>query len=442
MTDNMKQPLYFHNARIICPASNYDEIGYLIVSDGVIAERGRGSLNSIPDNATQIDCGGDVICPGLVDMRVQSRDPGAEHLENLSSLLASAAAGGVTSLVTLPGTDPIIDNAAMIDSLYLRAGRISGPNLYAYGAMTKALDGNRLAELGMMAEAGAVGFANTMTSISDALLMRRIMTYAEMLNRPVIHHCADSALSAGTEMHEGETATRLGLIGAPAIAESIILERDLALVELTGVQYHAAHISTAASVEILRRAKDKGLAVTADTAPPYFSLNDIAVSNYDTAYKLNPPLRSETDRLAILEALQDGTIDAIASDHMPVSLDDKMQPFGVASCGASGLETLLPMTLQAVHSGALTLIRALEALTSAPATILDLPGGTLMQGASADIVRINLDSGWVIQAENLHSLCQITPFAGQPVQGQITGCWVAGVATDKDSGESHSEMAG
>ena len=422
----MQKQIYFYNARLICPASNRDETGYLLVSDGIIADSGPGQLDAPPSDAEIIDCAGQILCPGLVDIRVQSRDPGSEHLENLNSLLKAAVAGGVTSLVTLPGTEPIIDNAAMIDSLYLRAGRVGRPHLYAYGAMTRQLDGMHLAELGMMAEAGAVGFANTTQSISDALLMRRVMTYANMLNRPVIHHCADATLSAGTEMNEGETATRLGLIGAPAIAESIILERDLALAEMTGVHYHAAHISTAASVTALRRAKDKGIAVTADTAPPYFNLNDISVTGYNTAFKLNPPLRSESDRLAILDGLNDGTIDAIASDHMPVSLDDKMQPFGVASAGATGLETLLPMTLQAVHNGTLPLMRALEALTSAPATILDLPGGTLSQGSPADLILIDLTTGWVIKSDDMQSICRITPFESQPVQGRSTGCWING----------------
>lgn len=422
----MNNCIYFKNARLICPASNRDELGYLIVQDGVIADSGTGALATPPASADIIDCGGHILCPGLVDMRVQSRDPGAEHLENLASLLSAAAAGGITSLVTLPGTDPIIDNAAMIDSLSLRGGRVGGPHLYAYGAMTKQLDGVHLAELGMMSEAGAVGFANTDRSISDALLMRRIMTYAEMLNRPVIHHCADPALSADTEMHEGETSTRLGLIGAPAIAELIMLERDLALAELTGVHYHASHISTVASVEALRRAKDRGLAVTADTAPPYFCLNDLSVSDYDTAFKLNPPLRGEADRLAIIDGLRDGTIDAIASDHMPVSLDDKMQPFGASSNGASGLETLLPMSLQLFHSGALPLLRVLEALSCAPATILDLSGAILTNGSKADLILINLDAGWVIDPKKMRSICQTTPFAGQPVQGQIAGCWIGG----------------
>ena len=424
----MQNQIYFHNARLICPASNRDEIGYLVVSDGIIADSGPGKLETPPENAEVIDCKGQILSPGLVDMRVQSRDPGSEHLENLQSLMAAAISGGITTLITLPGTDPIIDNAAMIDSLYLRASRIGGPNLYAYGAMTKGLNGTHLAELGMMAEAGAVGFANTTKSISDALLMRRIMTYSDMLNRPVIHHCADNELTAGTEMHEGETSTRLGLIGAPGIAESIILERDLALAELTGVHYHAAHISTAASVAAIRRAKDKGVAVTADTAPPYFTLNDISVTGYDTAFKLNPPLRSEKDRMAVLEGLQDGTIDAIASDHMPVSLDNKMQPFGVASCGAAGLETLLPMTLQAVHNGSLSLMRALESITSAPATILDIPGGTLTTGSPADLICIDLTTGSIIQSEKMHSLCRITPFEGQPIQGKVTGSWINGRA--------------
>lgn len=428
----MSHSLYFHNARLICPASNRDETGFLLVKDGVIADSGPGECAELPADAQMIDCTGQIICPGIVDMRVQSRDPGAEHLENLNSLKAAAAAGGVTSVVTLPATDPVIDNAAMIDSLYLRAGRVPGPKLYAYGAMTKQLNGEQLAEFGMMAEAGAVGFANATQSIEDALLMRRIMTYAAMLNKPVIHHCADAALSAGTEMNEGETSVRLGLIGAPAIAETIILERDLAIAGLTGVHYHAAHISTAGSVAAIRRAKAAGIAVTADTAPPYFSLNELAVTGYDTAYKLSPPLRSEADRLAIIEGLADGTIDAIASDHHPVSLDDKMQPFGAAGTGATALETLLPLSLQLVQTGALPLMRAIEALTSAPATILDLPAGTLNVNSPADIICINLDEGWVINADNMQSLCPSTPFEGQPVQGRITGVWVAGAPVGGD----------
>ena len=428
----MSDTLYFHNARLICPASNRDEIGFLLVKDGLIADIGAGDCSDIPQEAKIIDCAGQILCPGLVDMRVQSRDPGAEHLENMSSLKAAAAAGGVTSVVTLPATDPVIDNAAMIDSLYLRAGRVQGPHLYAYGAMTKQLQGQQLAEFGMMAEAGAVGFANATQSIADALLMRRIMTYAAMLNKPVIHHCADAALTAGTEMNEGETAVRLGLIGAPAIAETIILERDLAIAGLTGVHYHAAHISTAGSVAAIRRAKAAGIAVTADTAPPYFSLNELAVTGYDTAYKLTPPLRSEADRLAIIEGLADGTIDAIASDHHPVSLDDKMQPFGAAGSGATALETLLPLSLQLVQTGALPLMRALEALTSAPSTILDLPAGTLTVNSPADIICINLDAGWVVKSEEMQSLCHSTPFEGQPVQGKITGMWIGGVPFEDD----------
>ena len=352
---------------------------------------------------------------------------GAEHLESLSTLLAAAAKGGITALACLPNTRPVIDEASAIDSLCLRASRIGGPSLSAYGAATKGLLGNEMAELGLMADAGAIGFTNGTSSIADSLTMRRLLAYTSMLDRPFIQHCEDPSLSENGEMNEGETSTRLGLIGMPSEAEVIILDRDLHLVRRSGARYHVAHISTRAAIESVRRAKAEGLAVTADTAPPYFLLNELAVSTYDTAFKLSPPLRSEDDRQAVIEGLADGTIDAVASDHMPVDRDAKTQPFGPAAPGASGVDTLLALTLTLVHQNHISLSRAIELLSLAPSTILDIEGGTLMPGAVANFILFRPDSSWIIKGADFASNSRITPFESHPVQGVVDRTYIDGV---------------
>lgn len=428
---NKPERSLLYNARLFCPASQLDGTGWLEMADGHIADIGLGQPpdNKKPQKKAKdkaFDCQGHLLMPGLVDMRVQASDPGDEHLESLKNLLAAAAAGGITSLATLPDTYPVIDNSAMIDSISLRASRLGGPNLYCLGAITKELAGSRMAELGMMARAGARGFASHTLSVKDSLLMRRIMTYAAMLDKPVIHHCADPDLSADGEMNEGETATRLGLIGIPAEAETIILERDLALVRLTGVHYHASHVSTAGSIAALRRAKAEGLKVTADTAPPWFLLNENAVPGYNTAFRLDPPLRSEEDRQAIIKALADGTIDAIASDHRAINPDNKKQPFGMASPGAAGVETLLALSLSLVNAGDLSLEQMVRCLTSGPASILGLETGQLATGKPADLVLVDLATGWVIRSADFVTPSLSTPFEGQPVQGRALASWAAG----------------
>ncbi|MCH1476000.1 MAG: dihydroorotase, partial [Alphaproteobacteria bacterium] len=343
--------LLLRNARLIDPARGIDAMGHITITDGVIsaASTGEPEQSTMTAAAQSVDCGGACLAPGLVDMRVQTSDPGAEHLEDLTTLLHAAASGGITSVVALPEAKPVIDDASMIDSLSLRATRIDAARLFLYGAATSGLQGKAMAELGMMAEAGAVGFANGTRTIMDSLVMRRLLSYCGMLDKPLLQHCEDHSLTAGSEMNESETSTRLGLIGAPAAAEAMIIDRDLHLVRMTGARYHAAHISTRDAVDSIRRAKDEGLAVTADTAPPYFMLNELSVSTYDTAFKLSPPLRSEDDREAIIEGIADGTIDAIASDHIAVDGDAKAQPFGPAQPGASGIDTLLALTLSLVH---------------------------------------------------------------------------------------------
>jgi len=427
----MSKRKFFKNARLICPAQNIDAKGWVLVENGRISASGTDTQTppdiENSDKLTKIiDCNGDILGPGLIDMRVQSGDPGAEHLETLASLKQAAARGGITSFAILPSTEPVIDTAAMIDSLHLRASRIKGPALYCYGALTKELEDDQMAELGMMAQAGARAFASGTMSVQNAQTMRRIMTYAKMLDKPVIHHCEDTSLTLEGDMNEGETSTRLGMLGQPSAAETIILLRDIELAKLTKVHYHAAHISTASSVAAIRKAKSDGIQITADTAPPYFMLNELSVSGYNSACKLNPPLRSEQDRLAIIEGLKDGTIDAIASDHVPVNPDMKAQPFTQASTGASGIELLLTMTIRLVTTGALSWLQAFSLLSQNPARILKLESGSLMAGRSADLVRINPSQSWVIEGRDFASLSRITPCEGQPAEGKVPGLWGGG----------------
>ena len=417
----------FTDAMLVCPARTRAEPGWLLVKDGRIAASSFETAEAPTDeNIKQVSCGGQILGPGFVDMRVQSGDPGAEHLETLDSLLHAAAHYGITSLGVLPSTNPVMDNAAMIDSLMLRAGRINKSKLYCYGAATKALEETQMAELGMMASAGAIGFATATSSIQDSQTMRRLMTYAAMFNRHIAHHCADASLSADMDMNEGQTATRLGLIGQPGIAETIILQRDIQLVRLTGAHYHASHISTAASVALLAEAKSEGLPVTADTAPPYFMLNEHAVSGFDSAAKLNPPLRSEQDRLAIIEGLKTGVIDAIASDHVPVDPDEKTQPFSLASFGASGLDVLVPLTLKLRLTEQLSWPQFFQLVSLNPARILGIEAGSLHIGAAADLVQINPDTAYQLSARDFLSLSRITPFEGTPCEGRVTGAWIDG----------------
>ena len=292
-----------------------------------------------------------------------------------------------------------------------------------------------MAELGLLADAGAVGFTNGDKPIANSLMMRRIMHYASMLDKPVVQHAEDPSLVDSGEMNEGETSTRLGLRGIPAEAEEIMIARDVTLARLTGARYHVAHISTRRGLDLVRRAREDGVKVTCDTAPPYFMLNDLSAMEFDTRFQLSPPLRSEDDRLAVLEALADGTIDCIASDHAPHDRDSKLLPFGLAERGASGLETLLPMLAGLPGMGICSLPRALERAPAAPAALIGLPGGTLAPGAAADLVLFDPDRGWRIRGDEFESLSAATPFEGQPAQGYVLATWIGGVKVfDKATG--------
>ena len=421
----------FKHVRMIDPASNTDMIGECLIEHGKISQISDQSGGITPPiDAQIIDGNAKILAPGLIDMRVQSCHPGAAQKETPLTLAQAAARGGVTSIVCLPNTNPVLDDPEMLKSQCRMLAGLSDPvhaiKVYAYGAATSGLNGESMAELGLLSDAGAVGFTNATHAISNSLTMRRVLSYAAMLKQPVIQHAEDPVLAAGGEMHEGEHSMRLGLKGIPDAAEEIIISRDLALLRMTGGHYHVAHISTAKGIALIRAAKAVGLHVTCDTAPPYALLNDIAVRNYDSRFRLSPPLRHENDRLAVLDGLADGTIDAVASDHSPQDRDGKSLPFGLAEPGYSGIETLLALMLTLYHGGHLSLMQVLALTSYHPAQILGLNGGQITVGAPADLALIDIDRSWQIRGQTFASLSGSTPFEGAPVQGRVLGTWVDG----------------
>jgi dihydroorotase len=406
----------FVNARILDPATGLDAEGGVLVEGERIAGVGPGIATG---DGEIVDCGGHCLAPGLVDIRVQLREPGEEHKGTIESAGRAAAAGGVTTMVCLPDTNPVIDDMSVVEFVARRARRIGLAKVYPYGAVTKGLAGEELAEIGILAEAGAVAFTDGTHAIADAQVMRRALSYARTFGLLIVQHAEEPSLARGTAMNAGEVATRLGLPGVPAVAEAIMVERDLRLLELTGGRLHFAHLSTAGAIEVVRGAKARGLAVTCDTAPPYFALNETSVGDYRTFAKLSPPLRGEDDREAVVAGLADGTIDAIASDHAPQDEDSKRQPFLQAAFGGVGLETLLPVSLELHHNGRLSLLDLLTRLTSAPADLLGLDAGRLAPGAPADLTLFDPDRAWQVDADALASKAKNSPFDLRPVQGRV-----------------------
>ena len=415
--------LLFRNVRLIDPATNTDRPGSLLVSEGRIAALDPAS---VPDAAQIVDGRGACLAPGLVDMRVQLREPGAEHQETLATASAAAASGGVTTMVALPNTMPPVDDIAPVEFIARRAREIRGARIFTYAAVTRGLAGKELTEMGLLAEYGAVGFTDGLKAIADAQVMRRALSYAATFGLLILQHPEEPALAGGGMMNEGEIATRLGLAGITPAAETIMVERDLRLVEITQGRIHFAHVSTAGAIEAIRRAKARGLAVTCDTAPAYFALNESAVGEYRTFAKLSPPLRSEDDRRAVVEAIADGTIDAIASDHSPHDQDSKRLPFPAAAAGIVGLETLLPLSLALHHNGHMSVIEVVRRLSTTPAKLLGLNAGTLAVGAPADLVLFDPARPWKIRVDDFRSKCKNSPFDGHPVQGRAVRTYVAG----------------
>jgi dihydroorotase len=410
--------LLFRRARLLDPASGLDTTGDLLVEGERIAAL-DGDLAAMWRDAEIVDAAGLCLAPGLIDMRVQLREPGAEHLESIESGGRAAAAGGVTTMVALPNTEPPVDDVSVVEFLARRAREVRLAKVHTYAAATKGLAGCHLTEMGLLAANGALGFTDGVKAVADALVMRRVLSYARSFDLLVLQHPEEPSLASAGEVNEGEVATRLGLAGITPAAEVMMVERDLRLVEITGARYHAAHVSTAAAIEAIRQAKARGLLVTCDTAPPYFVLNETAIGDYRTFAKLSPPLRSEWDRRAVIEGLRDGTIDTIASDHAPWDQDSKRLPFSSAAYGIVGLETLLALSLELYHNRHLDLLGVLRLLTINPARILRLPVGRLAVGAPADLVLFDPDLDWQICPDDFLSKSKNAPFDDRPVRGRV-----------------------
>lgn len=420
-------PTLFSHARIVDPSRGIDEVGSLLVVDGAIAAAGAGVLNhGAPEGVTVVDCAGRAILPGLVDTRVFIGEPGGEHRETMASASLAAAAGGVTSLVMMPDTDPAIDSVALVEFVLRTARDTAVVNVYPSAAVTRGLEGREMTEFGLLREAGAVAFTDGRHTIASSLVMRRALTYARDFGALVVHDTVDRDLASSGVMNEGLYASWLGLPGIPREAELIPLESDLLLARLTRSRYHAAQISTALSAEAVARAKSDGAQVTAGVSINNLCLNENDVGEYRTFFRLSPPLRTEDDRLAMVEALRTGVIDVIVSSHDPQDVDTKRLPFADSAAGAVGLETLLAAALRLYHGGDLSLLRLVELLSTAPARLFGLPGGTLKPGAAADLVLVDLDEPWVVAESDLRSRSKNTAFEGARLQGRVLQTLVRG----------------
>ncbi len=422
----MNQRIAFTNARLIDPESGYDRQGTLIVDDGRIAEFGTNLAPLPKSGCTVVDCGGKVLAPGLIDMRVFTGEPGSEHRETLQSASEAAAAGGVTTIVVMPKTQPVIDEPSLVDFLKRRAAATACVRVVPTAALTRHLAGETMTEIGLLREAGALAFTDADTTIANTRVLRRALAYAANFDALVIGHAEDPDLSLGAAVTEGEFATRLGLPAAPAMAETMIVERDIRLVELTGVRYHFGQISTRASLEAVAKAKSRGLPITCGVSAHHLALNELDIGAYQTFRKVKPPLRSEADRAAMVEGLAQGIIDVVVSSHDPQAADTKRLPFGQAAFGGVGLETLLPAVLALYHDQQLSLARALYTVTAAPAKLLGLEGGRLARGAPADLVVLDPDRPWVVDSHQLRSRARNTPFDGRRLQGQTEMTFVDG----------------
>jgi len=415
----MSKRLAILGARLIDPAFGFDEVGDLLVEKGKIAALGAGIFaDGIDKNIETIKADGLVCAPGLTDMRVVTGEPGAEHKETLSSAGAAAAAGGVTTMVVMPQTNPVIEDISLVDHIQRRGRETSPVKVLIAGALTKGLAGQEMTELGLMSEAGAVMFSNGDTPISDTRLMRRIMAYSSTFNALVANRPVDPYLSQGACAHESDFSSRLGLSGTPALAERIIVERDIALAELTGGRTLLDLISSHESLPAIRGAKVKNTKIAASVSINHLALNELDIGDYRSFAKLDPPLRTENDRKALLTAVNDGTIDVIVSAHDPRPAGEKRRPFAEASAGAVGLELILPAALTLVADGQLDLMAFLRSVTSSPATLLGLDQGRLAKGAPADLVLFDAGTPWMCNAEELTSKSKNTPFDGRHMQGK------------------------
>jgi dihydroorotase len=408
---------------VIDPAQGIDRVADLWVQNGTIA--GLGPLPLQPGRV--LDAAEKIVCPGLIDMHVRLREPGREEDETIATGTAAALAGGVTSVACMPNTEPALDSQAAAEFVYLQAKRAGHANVFPVGAITKGRQGQELAEIGGLVTGGAVAFTDDGSPVASAEIMRRALEYCRMFDKAVLSHCEDLELTRGGVMHEGFESMRLGLRGIPAAAEEIVIYRDIELAQMTDARLHILHVSTAGSVDLIRRARRRGVRVTGEACPHHFTLTDREMRRFDSNYKMAPPLRSEEDRLAILEGLKDGTLEVIASDHAPHAPEKKTRELDLAPNGVIGLETLLPVCIFGlIEPGHLTWPQLIEKLTVNPARVLGIDRGTLKPGAIADVTIIDPAVEWTIDPREFRSKSRNTPFAGWKVRGRAHAVIVAG----------------
>lgn len=420
------KPILIRGGRVIDPSRGTDGTADVFLVDGRIEAVGR---NISPDegSADVLDAAGLVVAPGLIDIHTHLREPGNEDVETVASGAMAAAAGGFTAVCAMPNTDPVTDNQAAVGFIKAQGERARKARVYPIGAISIGEKGQQLAEFGEMVSAGAVAVSDDGRPVVSSHLMRTALEYARTFGIAVADHCEDPSLTVGASMHEGLVSTRLGLKGYPSAGEAIMVARDILLAELTGGHVHLCHLSCIESVELVRRAKEKGIRVTAEVCPHHFTLTDRAVEGYDTNAKMSPPLRGERDREALRQALKDGTIDAIATDHAPHHYDAKEREFDDAPNGIIGLETALGLGIaELVEQGVLTLPELLYRMSTAPARIFNLPGGTLMTGAPADVVLIDPTARWTVDPAAFYSKSRNTPFAGWTLIGRAEATIVGG----------------
>lgn len=414
------------NARFIDPSQGLDGSGGIIIEDGWILAAGPNvTAQNAGAGTTIVDCRGLVLMPGLVDMRVFTGEPGAEYRETLATASEAAAAGGVTTMIVMPNTNPVIDDAAIVDFILRRARDTAIVRVAPMAAMTKGLGGEIMTEIGALKEAGAVAVTDGNRAVANARVFRRALSYANDFGMLVVQHIEEPMLASGV-MNASETASRLGLPGIPAAAEVIMLERDLRLVELTGARYHAAQISCGTSLDVIRTAKQRGLPVTCGVSVHHLTLNELDIGAYRTFFKLSPPLRTEEDRRALVEGVADGTIDVIVSSHDPQSADTKRLPFAEAEYGAIGLETMFSAALSLYHNSGVPLARLIEAMSVAPAKILGLECGRLSPGAPADFALVDLQKSWKVEDAVLRSRSKNSPYEHRTLEGAVVETVVAG----------------
>ncbi len=412
----MTRPLLIKNGCIIDPSQNIDKKGDLLIKDGMIA--------SLDDKLSQadydiFDAQGMVVCPGFIDLHCHLREPGYEDKETIASGGKAAAAGGFTTICCMPNTDPPLDDRASIEYVFKTAAKASPVRVLPIGCITRGREGKGLAEMGELADTGVIGYSDDGDSVMDSNLLLKAMRYSLAFGLPLIEHCEDKSLSEGGQINEGITATRLGLQGIPAAAEEVIISRDIALAKESGARLHIAHVSTRGGAELIRRAKEKGIKITAEVTPHHLTLTEEAALGYYTNAKVNPPLRTEGDIKALIEGLKDGTIDAIATDHAPHTENDKRREFALAPFGISGFETALGSLMGLVHDGRIDLNLLISKLTVEPAKIVGKELGTLKVGATADITVFNPDEEWTVDTGKFLSKGKNTPLNGKKLKGRV-----------------------